>query len=152
MSETVKIRKLLETIDLLFENSLSSENIIHLCTKIMYNLEKKYKSSEIKAVKVPAAPNSMSFRAVSSGFIRAETNVHIPGGYYGFDRHYLVFMKIGTEVDLGVQKAIQQEFITEISKITDDYKIIKTTDNKRLFFDTVHGSSWGGFGYFMDKA
>lgn len=131
-----------------------SDEFEDMVYNIMQELVSKYRNYERAETTIPSAPDTSKFHTTVKGNIEVKKNQVIHGGHYGFTRRYVLFLKIGSGVSLDVRQQMKEEFLDEISDILgqkfEETKPIVTDDDVKYYFGTVSGSSWGGFGFWVN--
>jgi hypothetical protein len=81
-------------------------------------------------------------------------NVHTGGGYYSPSRTYDQFVQIGSNVDYKVAQQMRAYFAKLCKDHMDmevpaegDFRVI-SSDGVKMYFTSMSGSAWSGFGYF----
>jgi len=87
----------------------SGRNSLELAEQLAKVL-KKYKKFETESTSTPAAAGwSGNMSSTKSGFIRGVANNLSSGGYYGFDRNFIIAIQIGGAIDSTTKKKIMEE-------------------------------------------
>ena len=130
--------------------SLSAGRLNVKAIKFLEAQAQKYSAHTENQGSIPAGPDSTKFRATQYGMIEFEKNLKVPGGTYEPNRFFQCFMKIGSKVDRAVAKKMQAEFEKWFAKITgvagNASAPFATSDNWTVYWSTVSGSAWGGYG------
>jgi hypothetical protein len=105
-------------------------------------IEKHYKEHETTADSVPSAPNTSTFRATRSGFIKIRENYTHRGGYYGFDRSLPYALVVGSRVRSDISEEIK-ELVEEASNEAKEHI---TINGNKPFFHESHGTNFSTFG------
>lgn len=69
----------------------------------------KYKSYEVSSTSVAAAPNSSTFSSTVGGDIKGIVNYSSSGGYYGFNKNYIIGLTIGGGIPTDIKDKIKQD-------------------------------------------
>ena len=136
-----EIRKLINLVEGVVEEDYAE--VIATIKELMLDMVEDYRYLETED------SNSRTTSVIyhHSGMIRVEQNVGIPGGYYGIDRTYPVFFKIGSKIDQSAREDIEEAFLDTMLRL--GYGNTIRTDQGTLHYGTVSGTNWGGFGYFL---
>lgn len=136
-----EIRKL---INLLEEAAIEDyAEVVSTAKEIMVELAEEYRNSEA----VDSTSRTSTITYYHSGMIKVLQNVRIPGGYYGIDRTFKIFLQLGSNVNPASQRQMKEDFLDAMT--ISGYTESIPTERGTLLFGTVDGTSWGGFGLYL---
>lgn len=134
----------------LVESTLDADydEMIAIAYEAMQDLAEEYRGHATR----DSESHVGQYRQAHGGMIQAARNVPISGGYYGIDRNYVVFLKIGANVAPEIQDRLQEDFLSTMAATGIGLKGEQphiVTNKGTLVFGTVDGSNWSGFGLFL---
>jgi hypothetical protein len=107
----------------------------------LQKIVKKYKKYEVAKKTIPGEPNTSTFRATVSGFVRLDFNIDVSYGYQDFLKATL---PIGLKVGSGIKLEIREKIKTEVQKVFKKY--LGSFGEHQLVFFERYGSSYSVYG------
>jgi hypothetical protein len=147
------IRKFMNLMESPFDDVISSIELVEGAEEFMKEQVAEYQQYVNDGRSIPSAPDSTKFLAKQSGMIEYAPKTQVPGGSYGFSRFFQTFVKIGGTVDYKIKQEMADEFKNWYDSITasPNSTVFITSDGYKVFFDTVEGTNWGGYGLVFTK-
>jgi len=130
----------------------SSSSLYMASAAYMKQQATKYQKHVAGTNSTPAGPDTSKFSATRSGMIAFEKDVTVHGNYYGSDRFYQNFVKIGGNVDYDIKKKMEAEFREWLATATGEanYSYV-TPDRYYIVVGDANGTNWGGYGLSFKK-
>jgi len=154
--EMREIMSLIEAVNNIQEIDMNFDSLESRLMRVTADVARTWESEAGAGYKErPSGPDTGKFIARSYSMIEPEYNIDIPQGQ--FDRRYIAFLKIGSDIDLSTRRDIISDFEETISVYTDgqidvtDSHSFMTSDGVRVFYGKVSGTSWGGAGFYVSR-